>query len=115
MAFITPAPAEEASRAAIWPAFMRARRHSSPHNLRTPSRNTCISLNDEWAVAAILRVAGVHLVPARDFSSGRGRPTTATVRGVTGDQKVPRRTLPSQRSSDEVSGEHPCAGARGAP
>src|SRR6266511_1788083 len=67
------------------------RKRPSPDNSRTPSRNTCISLRDEWVGAPILRVAEVHLVPARDFPSGRGRPTTA-MPGA------------SQKRSDDVSG-----------
>src|SRR6266545_7118296 len=64
---------------------------ASPDNSRTPGRHTRISLRDEQSVAPGWHDAEIHLVPARDFSSGRGRPTTA-MPGA------------SQRRSDEVSG-----------
>src|SRR6266536_3795241 len=83
---------------------------ASPDNSRTPGRNTGMLLRDERSSTAKWHDAEEHFVPARDFSSGRGRPTTATVPGGTGDQKVPRPIQSSQRRSDEVSGERPCAG-----
>src|SRR6266540_4542456 len=72
-------------------------RRLNPDNSRTPSRNTCKSLREEESLAPRWTSSAVHIVPARDFSLGWGRPTTA-MPGV------------SQRRSDEVSGRHPCAG-----
>src|ERR1700693_394692 len=83
---------------------------SSPDNSRTPGRNTRMRSRNDCPVTIGRFEAEIHLVPARDFPSGRGRPTTATVRGGTGDQKVLRQTLPSQRRPDEVSGGQSCAG-----
>src|SRR6266545_5230509 len=51
----------------------------------------CMSLRSQPVLSLERSRAEVHLVPAKDFSSGRGRPTTA-MPGA------------SQRRSDEVSG-----------
>ncbi len=84
-------------------------RAASLDNSRTRGRNTRMSLSDERSLASRCCDAKVHLVPARDFSSGRGRLMTRPSAGIRGTRRFPP-DLPSPRRSDEVSGGLPCAG-----
>ncbi len=94
--YLTPPPRTNLRRRwadlpSEWPAPLEILPAASPDNSRTPSRNTRKSLRDKAYLVPDWIAAAVHLVPARDFSSGRGRPTTA-MPGA------------SQRRSDDVSG-----------